>query len=125
MKSNLFKALSYCLFSILLLNAGQMFAQGVVPKSSEQKTMKAESVKPNPQKGEYNHNGECADLIVKKGCVNYKVCVAGAKDCDKLTPVKVCFNAQSKKPTNICRKGAKGITVKWEKLDPNTDIEFK
>jgi len=71
--------------------------------------MPGESAKPNPLKGEYSNNGECVDLYVKKGCVNYSVCVAGDKTCDKAPVVKVCSDAKSSKPTNICKKGAKRI----------------
>ncbi len=126
MKSNFFKILSCALFSMFLLNAGQAYGQADISKESK-KSMPGESAKPNPLKGEYSNNGECVDLYVKKGCVNYSVCVAGDKTCDKAPVIKVCADAKSAtaKPTNICKKGAKRITVKYERLDPNADVEFK
>ncbi len=122
MKSNFFKLLSFSLFSILLLNAGQSFAQGDISRGTDKKTAQGVSAKPNPLKGEYTKKTDCVDLFVKKGCVNYSVCVVGDKACDKAAVVKACVN---QKPVTICKKGAKGITVKYEKLDATTDIEFK
>lgn len=129
MKSNLFKAISYFFFGMLLLNAGQVFGQAdVVRPGSEQKGIKGESAKPATSnlKGEYTKDADCVDLYVRKGCVNYTVSVPGEKVSDKIGVVKVCVDPKAiNKPTNICRKGAKRISVKWEKLDPTADVEFK
>ena len=114
MKSNFFKFLSCALFSMFLLNSGQAFGQADISKESK-KSMPGESAKPNPLKGEYSNNGECVDLYVKNGCVNYSVCAYGDKTCDKAPVVKVCSDPKSAtaKPTNICKKGAKRNTVKY------------
>jgi hypothetical protein len=127
MKPSLLKVFSCLLFTVVLFNSGQLFGQGGITPGAEVKQAKGESAKPSPSslKGEYSRDAACVDLIVKKGCVNYTVCVQGDKTCDKATPVKVCSDPKSTKPTNICRKGAKRITVKYEKQDVNTVIEFK
>lgn len=127
MKPNLLKVISCFFFTVMLFSAGQLFGQGGMTPGADVKQAKGESAKPAPPslKGEYSRDADCVDLIVKKGCVNYTVCVQGDKTCDKATPVKVCSDPKSTKPTNICRKGAKRITVKYEKQDVNTVIEFK
>jgi hypothetical protein len=111
----------------MLFSSGQLFGQGSMSPSSDTKQAQGESAKPSPSslKGEYTKDSDCVDLIVKKGCLNYTVCTQGDKTCDKATPIKVCSDAKSTKPVNICRKGAKRITVKYEKQDANTVFEFK
>ena len=128
MKQNVIKVLSYFFFGVLLLNAGQVFGQGVTNPSSGQKQLKGESTTPvqsSSLKGEWTKSVDCVDLFVKKGCVNYSVAFVGDKAAVNPATVKVCANPQSKKPINICHKGAKGVTVKYEKLDGSTDIEFR
>lgn len=125
MKPNFFKFISYFFFGVLFINAGQVFGQAY-PSKTVGKSVGGDVAKPQTDlKGEYTKDGECVDLIVKKGCVNYTVGVTGGKIADRSASVKVCADVKTVKPVNICRKGAKRITVNYEKLDAGTDIEFK
>ena len=126
MKSRLSNALLYSLLGIFFLNATQVIGQGGITTEPGTKTMPGENSKPAKSnlRGEYSKDADCVDLYVHKGCVNYTVSVPGGKFTDA-APVKVCVDPKSNKPTNICRIGAKKITVRWEKLDATTNIEFK
>lgn len=120
MKSNFSRIVSGTVFSLFLFNAGISFSQGGVTPG-DQKVAKSEEAKPS-LKGEFTKQSNCVDVVVKKGCINYKLVVDKVAD---NVPVKLCSDAKTpNKKHNICRKGAKRITVKYEKTDVNTIVEF-
>lgn len=128
MKLNLLKSMPFLLFTMMLFCVGQVNGQGNESKpGTKTKTMSDETAKPANKKlkGVYTKDAECVDLYVRSGCLNYIVFAPGDKASD-IALVKVCADAKSAtKPVNICRRGAKKISVKYEKLDENTDFEFR
>ncbi len=135
MKLTTIKILMSMTFFICLLCSAQVYAQaepqepkpGETPRhmqaKQEAQTKTSGAVaKTSDMVGEYNKNVDCVEMFVRKGCINYSVAAPSASYTDKVPVVKVCA---SKKPVNICRKGARTLNVKYEKLDADAVVDFK
>jgi hypothetical protein len=126
MKLNIIKLLSFTMFLSCMLTSSQVFSQaGEMKPGSETKQMEGEKssadIKTSGLRGEYTKEVECANLYVRKGCINYTIAGPNAGS-EKESTVKVCA---SKKPVQICRKGGKILKVKYEKLNADALVEFK